>query len=282
MPRHAAKRCVRQTAGTPHSPTTSSAEAVVQPCSIAASVIIEKVSGADCASPLGCPPDNRGRTGSGIRSRRSEFSTTRTLEPAITAAASTGCRRPSAARVSAIRLYPNAHSRLVRIVIRTARATSTTHGSIHNPSRGKTKPAVSRARSVAEPTAIPISASASTGPSLRPSPTIATHLLGDAIIAGDMPKSAFSANSQAKACAFAPASLLTGSSRSTPHLFNSCYTFLAPDDAWSNAINYKPLAGTIRTAHASISKVDESSEMRRRAAREAEGWYDAFTRDVFG
>jgi hypothetical protein len=108
------------------------------------------------------------------------------------------------------------------------------------------------------------------------------HLVGDAIIAGDMPKSAFSANSQAKACAFALASVLTGSSRSTPHLFNTCYTFLAPDDAWSNAISYKPLAGTIRTAHASISKVDESSEMRRRAAREAEGWYDAFTRDVFG
>ena len=34
--------------------------------------------------------------------------------------------------------------------------------------------AVSRARSVAEPTAMPTSASARTGPSLRPSPTIAT------------------------------------------------------------------------------------------------------------
>ena len=108
------------------------------------------------------------------------------------------------------------------------------------------------------------------------------HLVGDAIIAGDMPKSAFSANSQAKACAFAVASVLTGSSRSPTHLFNTCYTFLAPDDAWSNAISYKPLAGTIRTEHAFISKVDESSEVRRRAAREAEGWYDAFTRDVFG
>ena len=43
-----------------------------------------------------------------------------------------------------------------------------------------------------------------------------------------MPKSAFSANSQAKACAFAIAAALTGSPRFPPHLFNSCYTFSAP------------------------------------------------------
>src|SRR5258708_19872556 len=102
------------------------------------------------------------------------------------------------------------------------------------------------------------------------------HLVGDAIIAGDMPKSAFSANSQAKACAFALASVLTGSSRSTPHLFNTCYTFLAPDDAWTNAISYKPLAATIRTPHPPISKVNESSEMRRRAAPQPDVWYNAF------
>ena len=68
------------------------------------------------------------------------------------------------------------------------------------------------------------------------------HLVGDAIIAGDMPKSAFSANSQAKACAFAVASVLTGSSRSTPHLFNTCYTFLAPTThgATPSATNLSP------------------------------------------
>src|SRR6476660_4268503 len=54
--------------------------------------IVALQSGADCAS---APPDDGVRTGSGILSRRSEFSTTRTLEPAITAAARTGCSRPS-------------------------------------------------------------------------------------------------------------------------------------------------------------------------------------------
>ena len=36
------------------------------------------------------------------------------------------------------------------------------------------------------------------------------HVIGDAAIAGAMPKSAFSANAQAKACAAAVASLLRG------------------------------------------------------------------------
>jgi NADPH-dependent 2,4-dienoyl-CoA reductase/sulfur reductase-like enzyme len=108
------------------------------------------------------------------------------------------------------------------------------------------------------------------------------YLVGDAIRAGDMPKSAFAANSQAKACAFAIAASLAGDPPAAPHLFNTCYTFLAPDDAWSNAISFKPIGGAIRTAHLFVSKVEDSVEVRRQNAREAESWYDAFTHDVFG
>ncbi len=108
------------------------------------------------------------------------------------------------------------------------------------------------------------------------------HLVGDAIIGGDMPKSAFSANSQAKACAFAIAASLTGSPRFPPHLFNSCYTFFAPDDAFSNAINFQPDAGKIKAVNTFVSKVVESTETRRQAAHEAIGWYAAFTHDTFG
>jgi sulfide dehydrogenase [flavocytochrome c] flavoprotein chain len=108
------------------------------------------------------------------------------------------------------------------------------------------------------------------------------HLVGDAIIGGDMPKSAFSANSQAKACAFAVMASLTGSPLSPFHLFNSCYTFLAPDDAFSNAINFKPDAGKLKAVNTFVSRLDESAEVRRRAAHEAVGWYAAFTHDLFG
>ena len=43
-------------------------------------------------------------TGSGSRSSRSEFNTTRMLEPAMIAAASAGCSHPSIARVTAMQL----------------------------------------------------------------------------------------------------------------------------------------------------------------------------------
>ena len=110
------------------------------------------------------------------------------------------------------------------------------------------------------------------------------HLVGDSIIGGDMPKSAFSANSQAKACAFAIAAALTESPLFPPHLFNSCYTFLAPDDAFTNALNFKPDAetGKIKVVDSFVSKVGESAEVRRQRARQAVGWYAAFTHDTFG
>jgi sulfide dehydrogenase [flavocytochrome c] flavoprotein subunit len=108
------------------------------------------------------------------------------------------------------------------------------------------------------------------------------HVVGDATSAGDMPKSAFVANSQAKACAFAIAAALTGSEHLPPHLFNSCYTFLSPDDAVSNAVSFKPAAGTIKMVDNFVSQVQESAETRQRTAREAQSWYAAFTSDTFG
>jgi hypothetical protein len=108
------------------------------------------------------------------------------------------------------------------------------------------------------------------------------HVIGDATSAGDMPKSAFAANSQAKVCAFAIAAALTGSELLAPHLFNTCFTLLAPNDAVSDAISFKPVAGSIKINDIFISQVGESEEMRRQGAREADGWYAAFTHDVFG
>ncbi|TIU67134.1 MAG: NAD(P)/FAD-dependent oxidoreductase, partial [Mesorhizobium sp.] len=50
----------------------------------------------------------------------------------------------------------------------------------------------------------------------------------------------------------------------------------------SNAISFKPVDGKLKSVISFVSKVEESSEIRRQAARAAEGWYDAFTHDVFG
>lgn len=110
----------------------------------------------------------------------------------------------------------------------------------------------------------------------------AIHVIGDSTNAGDMPKSAFVANSQAKACAFAIASALTGSEETMPHLFNTCFTFLAPNDTVSDAINLKPSGASIKITDIFFSQVGESDEMRRQASRQADSWYNAFTYDVFG
>jgi sulfide dehydrogenase [flavocytochrome c] flavoprotein subunit len=108
------------------------------------------------------------------------------------------------------------------------------------------------------------------------------HIVGDSTSGGDMPKSAFLANSQAKVCAFAVAAALTGAERFAPHLFNTCFTFLAADDAVSDAIALKPEGGTIKISEILISEVGEDAEMRRHVVKAANGWYTAFTHDVFG
>ena len=108
------------------------------------------------------------------------------------------------------------------------------------------------------------------------------HIIGDAAKAGNMAKSAFASNSQAKVCAFAIMTALTGSERFAPHLFNTCFTFLASDDAVTSVISYRAEPETIRISDIFISKVGENAETRRKAVHEADGWYAAFTHDVFG
>jgi len=108
------------------------------------------------------------------------------------------------------------------------------------------------------------------------------HLVGDAIGSGAMPKSAFAANSQAKACAFSIAASLAGAAGGRPFLFNTCYTFLAPGDAVSDAISFSPAGGRIAIDKIAISKVEDSNAMRSETAEDAESWYATFTSDIFG
>lgn len=108
------------------------------------------------------------------------------------------------------------------------------------------------------------------------------HVIGDAANAGAMPKSASCANSQAKACAAAILSDLTGSRRAPPHLFDAGYTFLAGNDVMGDATTFRAANGTIGSTGSYLSKVGDDRETRKKAVREAAGWYDAFTQDVFG
>jgi hypothetical protein len=97
-----------------------------------------------------------------------------------------------------------------------------------------------------------------------------------------MPKSAFAANSQAKACALAIVRMLTGSHPDAPLLVSSCFTFLAPDDAVRNVGSYKPVGGVIKTVEDSTSNIEDGVEQRARTAHDSAVWYDALVRDIFG
>jgi sulfide dehydrogenase [flavocytochrome c] flavoprotein subunit len=71
------------------------------------------------------------------------------------------------------------------------------------------------------------------------------HVIGDAAIAGAMPKSAFAANAQAKVAAQMIASLMRGEEVHEVKLINTCYSLVAPDYGISIAGVYAPKDGLL-------------------------------------
>jgi NADPH-dependent 2,4-dienoyl-CoA reductase/sulfur reductase-like enzyme len=110
------------------------------------------------------------------------------------------------------------------------------------------------------------------------------HVLGDAIIAGAMPKSAFAANTQAKVCAAAIVKLLAGEAPTQPTLVNTCYSLAAPDYAFSVAGVYRPMSGTLAEVPGSggLSPADAPRAVRAQEAALAGGWFNTVTGEVFG
>lgn len=110
------------------------------------------------------------------------------------------------------------------------------------------------------------------------------HVIGDAAIAGAMPKSAFAANAQAKACAAAVATLLAGRPPTSPKLINTCYSLVAPDYGISIAGVYAPRAGLLAEVESAggTSPLDAPAAIRAAEARHAGAWFEAVTGEAFG
>jgi NADPH-dependent 2,4-dienoyl-CoA reductase/sulfur reductase-like enzyme len=110
------------------------------------------------------------------------------------------------------------------------------------------------------------------------------HVIGDASIAGGMPKSAFSANAQAKVCATAIASLLRGEAPTEPKLVNTCYSLVAPDYGISVAGVYSPRNGVLTDVEGAggTSPVNAPPAFRAQEAVYAEAWFQTITREVYG
>jgi sulfide dehydrogenase [flavocytochrome c] flavoprotein subunit len=112
----------------------------------------------------------------------------------------------------------------------------------------------------------------------------AIHVIGDAATANPMPKSAFSANNQAKTCAAAIVALLHGKSVPGPALMNTCYSLVAPDYGISIAAVYRVVDDKIVTVDGSsgVSPLDAPAETRALEAEYAKSWYANITGDTFG
>ncbi|QUS40465.1 twin-arginine translocation signal domain-containing protein [Tardiphaga alba] len=110
------------------------------------------------------------------------------------------------------------------------------------------------------------------------------HVIGDACIAGGMPKSAFSANAQAKACASAVVSLLAGAAPAAPKLINTCYSLVAPDYGISIAGVYQPKNGLLTDVEGAggTSPLEATLTFRNQEAVYARSWFDTITGEVFG
>lgn len=111
------------------------------------------------------------------------------------------------------------------------------------------------------------------------------HVLGDASVAGAMPKSGFSANSQAKVCAYAIAALQSDEAPPSPSFINTCYSLMSADYAISVAAVYRLSdEGTIVKVEGSggLSPTGASAEFRSLEAEFANGWYASITSEMYG
>jgi NADPH-dependent 2,4-dienoyl-CoA reductase/sulfur reductase-like enzyme len=110
------------------------------------------------------------------------------------------------------------------------------------------------------------------------------HVVGDAAIAGAMPKSAFAANAQAKVCAAAVVKLLRGETPAEPRPINTCYSLVAPDYGISVAGVYHPANGVLADVEGAggISPLNAPASTRAAEAQYAEAWFRTITTEVFG
>jgi sulfide dehydrogenase [flavocytochrome c] flavoprotein subunit len=110
------------------------------------------------------------------------------------------------------------------------------------------------------------------------------HVIGDACIAGAMPKAGFAANAQAKVCAAALARLMNGQKPDEPRMINTCYTTVAPGYGITVAAVYRPVNGQLVEVQGSggTSPVEAPMSTREEEAKLAEGWFNTMTGEIFG
>lgn len=111
------------------------------------------------------------------------------------------------------------------------------------------------------------------------------HVIGDASDASKMPKSAYSANMQAKICAAAIVAALQGKEITDSVYVNTCYSIVGKDFGISIAAVYRlNEEGVITPVEGSggVSAKDATPEYRKREVAFAYSWFNNITQDMFG
>ena len=109
------------------------------------------------------------------------------------------------------------------------------------------------------------------------------YVLGDASIAGPMPKSAYIANSQGKVAAAAIVSRFNGLEPGAPTYANTCYSIVGPEFGISVAAVYRLNAsGQIEAIPNSggVSPSNASPELRKREVSYAHSWFENVISDM--
>ena len=110
------------------------------------------------------------------------------------------------------------------------------------------------------------------------------HVIGDAVIGGNAPKSASAANAEGKACAQVVASLIAGTVPARPTIEGTCYNTVAPDYAFSQSGNYQPRDDIFAEVVGSgfTSPIHASSDVRKSESDSAQAWFKTITVETFG
>lgn len=110
------------------------------------------------------------------------------------------------------------------------------------------------------------------------------HVIGDATIAAPMPKSAFSANLQAKVCAIAVARSISDLPPEPTILANTCYSYTTPEEAISIAGVYTNEGSRLSSVSdaGGVSPLAADKAVRNAEAAQAEHWFNTITSEAFG
>ncbi len=106
--------------------------------------------------------------------------------------------------------------------------------------------------------------------------------VGDACIAGDMPKSAFAANNQAQVAAQAIKAELLGDPLQEAEYHNTCWSLISTDDSVKIGGTYKPTPQKIQEVSRFISGMNDTADVRRQNFRDSMAWYARLTSELFG